>query len=146
MVTTHLNSHRTCVGNDRGFTYLALLIAIAILGVGLTAASEVWVTTARHRKMVELEWIGNQFARALGSYYAASPGLVKTNPATLEDLLEDRRYLTVRRHLREVYLNPFTGKADWELVLGVDGKVRGVTARIPGEGGTVVREFVRAEL
>lgn len=125
-----------------GFTYLWLLGAIAVLGIGLLAVSEVWVTSARRQKMVELDWIGGQFMQAIGSYYQATPGVAKAYPATLQDLIEDRRYVTVRRHLRTVYANPFTGKPDWALVVAADGRVRGVRVVVPGDGEDAVREFV----
>ena len=135
---------RALVRRQQGFTYLALLLAIAVLGIGLAAASEVWVTTARRQKLEQLDWIGAQFTQAIGSYYAASPGSVKVYPLSLEELLEDKRYLTVRRHLRAVYPNPFTGKPDWELIVGSGGRVRGVRARISTDSGVEVREFVHA--
>jgi len=137
-------SGRSLGHRQRGFTYLALLLAIAVLGIGLAAASEVWVTTARRQKLEQLEWIGAQFTQAIGSYYTASPGSVKVYPLSLEELLEDKRYLTVRRHLRAVYPNPFTGKPDWELIVGSGGRVRGVRARISTDSGVEVREFVHA--
>jgi len=141
-VVSGMLSGRSLGHRQRGFTYLALLLAIAVLGIGLAAASEVWVTTARRQKLEQLEWIGAQFTQAIGSYYTASPGSVKVYPETLEELLEDRRYLTIRRHLRTVYLNPFTGKADWEKVSGPDGKVQGVRVAVRTESGVQVREFV----
>ena len=136
---------RTASGPKRcqsGFTYLWVLAALAILGVGLLAVSEVWVTSARRQRLVELEWIGVQFTQAIGSYYQATPGAAKSYPATLQDLLEDHRYVTTRRHLREIYVNPFTGKPDWELVLGSDGRVHGVRTVVPGETGSVTRTSV----
>ncbi len=129
----------------RGFTYLGVLLAIALLSVGLTAASEVWVTTARRQRMEQLEWIGRQFVLAIGSYYQSSPRRgVKTYPRSLQDLLEDKRYPFVRRHLRQVYLNPFTGADDWELVKAADGGIRGVRGSLGslGNTATVPREFV----
>ncbi len=101
-----------------------------------------WVTSARHQKLIELEWIGAQFTRAIGSYYQATPGATKTYPASLQDLLKDQRYVTVRRHLRAVYVNPFSGKPDWQPILAADGRVRGVSATVPGDGARTVRQFV----
>lgn len=124
-----------------GFTYLWVLVAIAVLGIGLLAVSEVWATSARRQKLVELQWIGAQFTQAIGSYYQSTPGAAKVYPKTLQDLIEDRRYVTVRRHLRTVYANPFTGKPDWELVVAGDGRVRGIRVTVPGENGTSVKEF-----
>jgi type II secretory pathway pseudopilin PulG len=141
-VVAHRALRNGLAHHERGFTYLALLLVIAILGIGLTVASEIWVATARSQKMAELEWIGAQYTQAIGSYYEASPGSVKVYPPNLEELLEDHRYLTIRRHLRTAYLNPFTGKADWERVVSPDGRVRGLHARVLTDEGSEVREFV----
>jgi len=115
---------------------------IALLGIGLLAVSEVWVTSAERQKLVELEWIGGQFTRAIGSYYQSTPGAAKVYPQSLQELIEDRRYVTMRRHLRTVYFNPFTGKPDWELVLAADGRIRGVRVVVPGQHKNTMREFL----
>lgn len=129
-----------------GFTYLAVLFAIALLGIGLVAASEVWVTTARRQRMEQLEWVGQQYTQAIGSYYEASPGRVKAFPKSLRDLIEDRRFPFTRRHLRFLFVNPFTGAADWELLQAADGGIRGVRAPIGSwEGATPAsRDFTYA--
>lgn len=101
---------------QRGFTYIGVLIAVVVIQIGLTAISEVWVTTVRRQKMEHLVWIEAQFAAALRSYYESSPGLVKHYPQRLEDLLGDARSGAVRRHLREIYASPFSGSADWKVV------------------------------
>jgi len=129
---------------QRGFTYLGVLVAVAVLGIGLTAASEVWVTLARRERMAQLQWIGEQYVQAIGSYYNASPGSVKAYPKTLQDLLEDKRYVTMRRHLRQPYANPVTGKDDWELLMTPEGGIRGVRATLPAQidpDGLMTREF-----
>lgn len=113
---------------QQGFTYLGVLIAIALIGVGLAAASEVWVASARRQRIEQLDWVGQQFVQAIGSYYESTPGRVKTYPRSLQDLLQDNRYVTMRRHLRAVYVNPMTGIADWKLVLTPNGGIRGVMA------------------
>ena len=142
MVTARGRSVGPGGGGARGFTYLWVLLAIAIIGVGLVAASEVWTTTARREKAEELEWIGGQFTQAIGSYYYASPGAAKAYPAALSDLVEDRRSVTVRRHLRSIYLNPYTGKADWELIRAGDGRIVGVRAAWTSNAAAVAKEFV----
>jgi type II secretory pathway pseudopilin PulG len=127
---------------QRGFTYLGLLLAIALLGIGMTAASEVWVTTARRHRMEQLEWVGHQYVQAIGSYYENSPGALKAYPTALQDLLEDRRSAFARRHLRQMYVDPFSGVADWELVMAPSGGIRGVRAAVPDTTGrTSVHEF-----
>jgi type II secretory pathway pseudopilin PulG len=127
-----------------GFTYLWVLFAIAIMGVGLLAVSEVWVTTAARYKRVQFEWVGAQYRQAIGGYYEASRGGAKEFPAKLEDLLVDPRYPTTRRHLRVFYVNPFTGKPDWEPVRSGDGRIRGVRAPLPEGYGSRLIEFVYA--
>lgn len=129
---------------QRGFTYLGILLAVAILGLGLSAASEVWVTVAKRQRMEQLEWVGQQYVQAIGSYYEASPGHVKAYPRTLQDLVEDRRFAFVRRHLRQVYVNPYTGMSNWEVIGATDGGIRGLRARLAldGDGATDAREFV----
>ena len=119
-----------------------MLLAVALLGIGLAAASEVWVTSARRHKLEELEWIGAQFTRAIGSYHDSTPGPAKAYPQNVQELLEDRRGPTLLRHLRRPYRNPFTGKADWGLVETADGRIRGVRFVVPLETPGRVREFV----
>jgi type II secretory pathway pseudopilin PulG len=114
----------------RGFTYLGVLIAVALMGVALLAVSEVWVTTANRQKMEQLEWAGNQYAQAIGSYYYANVGSVRYYPQTFDDLLRDRRYLGIKRHLRERYVNPFTGQSDWQVIVAPGGGIRGVQVAV----------------
>lgn len=127
---------------QQGFTFLWVIVAIAILDIGLLAVSEVWVTTARRQKLAELDWIGAQFTQAIGSYYYATPAGNKAYPPSMEDLIEDHRYLTIRRHLREIYRNPFTGAADWQLVMSPRGGILGIRAHIPSNSGDSAKEFV----
>jgi hypothetical protein len=111
---------------QRGFTYLILIIAIAILGVALAGIGALASASSRHQRMVELKWIGEQYRVAVGSYYESSPGSVKVFPKKLEELLIDSRYLTIRRHIRELYVDPLTGLADWREVHAPDGGIQGI--------------------
>lgn len=52
-------------------------------------------------------------------------GAGREYPASLDDLLQDRRAPGIRRHLRKVFVDPMTGKAEWGLVL-VGGRIVGV--------------------
>ncbi len=136
------------MNRPRGFSYLGLLLAVALLGVGLVGASEVWVKSARRQKLLQLDWAGRAYQRAIGSYYEATPRGVKAFPRELEDLLEDRRQGLARRHLRRLYVNPFTTAVDWELIKGGDGAIRGVRALLPGDGdnGSTSREYIYVPL
>lgn len=111
-----------------GFGYLLLLFAVALLGVGLAGAGMVWRTEAQRDKERELVFAGTQIMQAIASYYARSPGTVKQFPGSLQDLLEDRRFPFIVRHLRRLYRDPFTADGEWE-VLREGGRVVGVASR-----------------
>ena len=126
--------------SSRGFTYLWVLFAVALVGVSLVTAASFWVSTANRQKRVQLEWAGAQFKDAIGSFYEGGPGGAKSYPRTWADLLEDRRFAVPRRHLRRIYINPFSNTPDWELVRCASGGVCGVRAS-SGHGEPVL-EFV----
>jgi type II secretory pathway pseudopilin PulG len=134
---------------QRGVTFLGLLLGVALLGVGLTAASEVWVTAANRQRHAQAEWAAREFTRAIGSFYESSPAGVKRFPRTVDDLLEDRRAGGVaRRHLRQIYLNPYTAKREWDWLTAPDGGVMGLRLP-PREFGLDLpsgRDFVYAPL
>ncbi len=116
-----------------GFTYIALLLAVAIMGVWLGATASVFHMSVQREKEQELLFIGNQFRQALESYSAGSVGSARRFPLRLEDLLLDERTLVKRRHLRRIYLDPMTGQDDWGLVLGAGGQIVGVHSLSTGE-------------
>jgi type II secretory pathway pseudopilin PulG len=109
-----------------GFTYLALLLAVAIMGVWLGATASVYHLSVQREKEQELLFIGNQFRQALERYSASTSGGARRLPLRLEDLLLDERLVAKRRHLRRIYVDPMTGKDEWGLVLGAGGQIVGV--------------------
>jgi type II secretory pathway pseudopilin PulG len=111
----------------RGFTYVGLLIAVALISIGLAAVGQLWSTAMKRERERELLFIGAEFRRAIGHYYEASPG-VKQYPRRLEELLEDQRFPVVKRHLRKIYLDPMTGKPNWGLIVQGD-RILGVHSR-----------------
>ncbi len=100
---------------QQGFTYLALMIIIAVMGAGLAAIGEIYSQTAQREKERELLFIGHQFRDAIASYYNKSPG-AKVYPKSLEDLIEDKRFPMPQHHLRKLYIDPMTGAAEWAVV------------------------------
>jgi len=109
-----------------GFTYIAMLMAVAIIGIGLAATGQVWSAANQRERERELLFIGHEFRNAIQQYYEQTPGGVKRFPTKLEDLTQDKRYPTVHRYLRKVYRDPMTGKSDWGLVMAPGGGVQGV--------------------
>jgi type II secretory pathway pseudopilin PulG len=113
---------------NAGFSYVWVLLTVAIMAAGLAAVAEVASTALRRDKEAELLFVGDQFAHAIALYRASSPGTPQY-PQRLEDLLADNRVPNVRRHLRRVYADPMTGSTDWGLVRGPGGGIVGVYSR-----------------
>src|SRR4029079_2725961 len=107
-----------------GFTYIGVLFLLVLLGLGLAGTGEAWSVASRRAREKELLWVGNQYARAIRSYYMQSPG-VRQFPSQLEDLLEDRRFPEPRRHLRQLYAAPISHER-FDVVLAEDGRIGGV--------------------
>ena len=124
--------HRAREPRVRGFTYVGVLLAVALLGIGLTLVSEVWSKVAERQREAEMAWVGQQYLKALTSYYNASPGSVRTLPVSLDELLQDRRHLGVVRHLRRIYLSPCGGGTEVRPEFFSAGGQARVVVRCPG--------------
>lgn len=107
------------------------MIFIALMGIALVAASTIWSTQSKRDKEAELLRIGAEFRQAILSYARSSPGTPEY-PRSLQDLVQDPRFPTIKRHLRRIYADPFTGKADWGLVKMGDS-ILGVHSLAPGK-------------
>ncbi|MDG0833076.1 type II secretion system protein [Roseateles saccharophilus] len=130
----------------RGFTYLWLLFALALGGVALAALGELEQTRQRREREAELRFRGEAIAAALGRYAERTPVGHLPLPQQLEELLADTRFPKPQRHLRQLYADPFTGRPNWELVLGqatiaagVDSQGKGTPKPQAGRGIVGVR-------
>jgi type II secretory pathway pseudopilin PulG len=101
---------------QRGFTYLGLIILVAILGLVGAAGLKMGSLLQRQAAEQELLDIGAQFSDALYSYAAATPPGQPQQPPTLAALLRDPRTPQLRRHLRKLFVDPITGRAEWGLL------------------------------
>lgn len=110
---------------QRGMGYLLVLFAMAAIGIGLAGTGEVWRTSAQRERETELLFVGQQFRLALASYRDSSPPGTPVAPQSLDELLEDPRFPNARRHLRRLWTDPMTGKAEWGLVVA-GGRIVGV--------------------
>lgn len=111
---------------QRGFTYLALLFAVAIMGAVLGATAVVWHTLVQRDKEQDLLFVGHAYRQAIAEYYEKSPGSAKQYPKKLEDLLEDKRQARLTRYLRKLYRDPITGGKEWGIVAGPGETIAGV--------------------
>ncbi len=106
-----------------GFAYMALMLAVAVMGLVLGVTAEVWHTAVQREKERELLFVGSQFRRAIGAYYLDH---ARAYPPSLEDLLKDSHQPATRRYLRKIYRDPMTGANEWGLVQRPDGGIVGV--------------------
>lgn len=107
---------------ERGFTYVGLLIAVAVFGLVSAASLQLGVAMQRRTAENELLERGERIVQALESYAKATTGAQPSRPARLEDLLRDpRQPRQLVRHLRRIEIDPMTGQADWVLVQARDG-------------------------
>jgi type II secretory pathway pseudopilin PulG len=111
---------------ESGFTYVGVLVLVALMGIALASTGRVWHTLQQQEKEQELLFIGQQFRQALDAYAKHTPGQARRAPQDLEALLLDPRHPGIQRYLRKVYLDPMTGKAEWGLITGPDGAIYGV--------------------
>ena len=110
---------------QRGFTYVAFLIFIAITGAGLVAYSDIASHASQREKEAELLFRGDQYRQGIAAYYKKE----QRYPQSLDQLLLDKRYPMPVRHLRRLYPDPMTGAADWGLVDAPGGGVMGVYSK-----------------
>jgi type II secretory pathway pseudopilin PulG len=133
---------RLALSRQAGFAYVLLLLVVALIGLVSAATVSLGAAMARRDAEQELLAIGGEFQRALRSYagmpvnaatasavIAANPG---RGPKSLEDLLKDPRAPGLRRHLRQVYADPLTGRAEWGLVRDAQGAIVGVYSLADG--------------
>jgi type II secretory pathway pseudopilin PulG len=111
---------------QRGFTYIGLLIFVAVLGAAATASLAAGSSLLGRAAEEELLAIGLEFRAALKSYAEATPFGQPDAPKELAELLRDPRYPGVRRHLRRLYADPLTGRAEWGLVRDPGGRIVGI--------------------
>jgi type II secretory pathway pseudopilin PulG len=101
----------------QGVVLLGLLVAMALLAIGLMGAVDVWSLTRQREREQELLFAGDQYRQAIRRYYLAAPGVrQRVYPPSIEALLEDDRFPLPVRHLRRAYPDPITGKPEWGLL------------------------------
>jgi type II secretory pathway pseudopilin PulG len=93
---------------EQGYMLLGLIVAIAIILIGLgVAASEVAFSLRRERE-VESARRADQYVRAIRRFYIKN----QHYPGSIEQLENTNRV----RYLRQRYIDPLTGKADYRVI------------------------------
>lgn len=118
------NSH----SSNRGFILLGMLCLLGISGYILTQASAKWSDVVKREREQELLKVGDTIRKSIGSYYNATPGVVKQYPPNLQALLYDDRFPMPKRHIRKLYIDPITQREGWGIVVAPNGGVMGVNS------------------
>ena len=106
---------RELIFSDKGFTYLAALFLLMVMGIMAGMVGETWSMVMHRDREEELLFRGKQIMTAIKRFQE-----VKEHPsvplADLRALYEsDPRFLERRRYLRKNYPDPITGK-EWKLL------------------------------
>jgi type II secretory pathway pseudopilin PulG len=111
--------------NSPGFTYIALIAAVAIIGISLGAAGKYWQNVMLRDKEKELLFRGDQYRQAIERYYFAIPGRPQY-PESIDNLITDNRTAAGRRHLRQKYKDPMTNEDFVEIRDQLSRRITGV--------------------
>ncbi len=114
--------------HSSGFTYLGLMLIVAIAGIVLSGIGIMWKTEMQRENEKELRFVGEQYVAAIASYYECKVCGPNQLPKNLKDLLKDSRSPGLVRHIRKLYRDPMTRGNDWGLVK-VGDRITGVYSK-----------------
>ena len=130
-----LRSKRNAIGRvcqeERGVTYLLVMLAVVLMGISVTVAAKQWKAVVQREKEADLLARGIEIQTALAVYSAQQkkgrvvPGEIY--PLTLEELTKQPKPV-----LRKAYKDPITG-GDWEYVRDPAGRIKGVRSKSKAE-------------
>ncbi len=107
-----------------GFTFIAVLVLVVIMGIMIGAASQSWTMLMKREREKELLFRGTQIVKAIARWQNPATAAGRVAPPVrplndLKDLLTDPNSLTKVHYLRRdpttAYNDPITGK-DWETI------------------------------
>ena len=121
-----MRSLRSAFQNELGWTYLAALMAIVLIGTSLTVVGAHWKIIMQREREAELLFRGLRIKHAIERYaadYEVRKGTRPNQyPLQLEQLAEGPK-----RYLPKVYRDPITHE-DFDLIME-NGQIRGVRSR-----------------
>ena len=112
--------------HQHGFTITAVLVAMLIVALSAQSVMTFASQQSQRERELDLLRVGQAYADAIGTFYESSPGNLKRWPRSFEDLIEDKRIVGLKRHLREIYADPITRLPNWGIVMSEDGGITGV--------------------
>ena len=133
---------RRIATSDRGFTYIAVLVMIIIMGIMLGVTGQSWQTIMQREREEELLFRGQQIKAAIEFWHGQRPGkpLAARSPHgplnDLKDLLKDPSSLQTVRYLRRLYTDPITGK-EWNVT---KDPVRGIVGVFSSSDDTPLKQ------
>lgn len=103
--------------SDKGFTYLALLVALMVMGIMLGRTGTAWKQVMQREREEELLFRGAQIQDAIRHWHKphGSGEHIATPLNNLQDLLKDPRRSGTVRYLRRLYQDPISN-GDWNLI------------------------------
>lgn len=100
-----------------GVVLLTILLFVLMTTMAVGSMVQMYQTQTQREKEEQLLFVGDQYRRAIASYYnSIPPGSARALPSSLDVLLNDHRFPTPVQHLRRMYEDPMTGTKDWGLV------------------------------
>lgn len=107
---------------QEGALLLGLLLFLLVTSLVASALVQNQFTSAQRLREEQLLFVGDQYRRAITSYYnTIQPGGHRQLPQRLEQLVRDERTPRPVQHLRRLYPDPMTGRMDWDLVTASGG-------------------------
>jgi general secretion pathway protein G len=90
---------------DRGFTFLGVMVVVAVMLVSMTVAVPAWDYVIRNDREQELIFRAREIARAINGFQAQR----HTLPTSLDELVRGK-------FLRKAYTNPMARDGKWRLL------------------------------
>jgi hypothetical protein len=115
------------LSSERGYLMVALLVAMSVMAIMMTAAMPAWHTMARREKEAELVFRGEQYARAIGLWQRR---FANASPPSIDVLVE-------QKFLRKRYKDPITNDDFQPLGAGstMPGQIGGMQAVLQDQQG-----------
>jgi type II secretory pathway pseudopilin PulG len=108
-----------------GFSYIGVMVTLVIAAIGMQGAAVMWQQQTQRANEALLLEVGEAYRLAIGRYYESTPQPVKQYPMSLNELVEDKRFPVLKRHLRKLYTDPFFARQGMTLVFR-NGRIVGV--------------------